>query len=156
MGNPEGQRVFQEHMASLITPLGLTPRFDGDMGNTLHAHRVIQHFQEEKGPETANALVDALYKRYFTEARHPAADDTLVESCVEAGIDEEEAKKVVAGNNKETGLRSVKEKLRTVAMDVDAVPIVTVEGKRRDITLQGAKEVADYVKALETVAKEST
>lgn len=153
MGNPEGQRVYQEHMAALMAPLGVTPRFDGQMGNTLHAHRVIQYFQEEKGAETANALVDALYKRYFTQSMHPAADETLIESCVEAGIDEEEAKKVVG--NKETGLRSAKEKLRTVAMDADAVPIVSVEGKKRDITMNGAKEVADYVKALETIAKES-
>jgi predicted DsbA family dithiol-disulfide isomerase len=154
MGNPEGQRVYQEHMAALMAPLGVTPRFDGLMGNTLHAHRVIQYFQEEKGAETANALIDALYKRYFTQGMHPAADETLVESCVEAGIDEEEAKKVV--ENKETGLRSAKDKLRTVAMDADAVPIVSVEGKKRDITMNGAKEVADYVKALETIAKEST
>ena len=74
MGNPEGQRVYQEHMAALMAPLGVTPRFDGQMGNTLHAHRVIQYFQEEKGAETANALVDALYKRYFTQSMHPAAD----------------------------------------------------------------------------------
>ena len=57
--------------------------------------------------------------------------------------------------NQETGLRSANEKLRTVAMDADAVPIVYVEGKKRDITMNGAKEVADYVKALETIAKES-
>lgn len=30
-------------------------------------------------------------------------------------------------------------------MDVDAVRVVIVEGKSRDITLTGAKEVKDYV-----------
>ena len=38
---------------------------------------------------------------------------------------------------------------------VDAVPYLVVEGKRRDLTLQGAKEVGEYVKALEQTIKES-
>lgn len=154
MDNPAAQQVFQAHMSNVIEPLGVQLNFGGDMGNTLHAHRVVQHFQESEGPEVANKLIDGLYRRYFTEAKHPSADETLIEACVEAGIDEGEAKRVVT--NKELGLRSIKDKLRTVAMDVDAVPIVTFEGKRRDLTLTGAKEIADYVKALETVAKESS
>jgi len=32
---------------------------------------------------------------------------------------------------------------------------VIIEGKRRDFTLQGAKEVDEYVKTLEQVIKES-
>lgn len=152
--NPEAQKIFQAHMSSLAEPLGAKLNFDGQMGNTLHAHRVIQYFQEEKGNETANRLVDALYKRYFEEAKHPAAEDTLLEACLEAGIDEVEAKEVVGDQDK--GARDVKLKLRTVGMDVDAVPVITVEGRRRDITLTGAKEVSEYVKALETVIKDST
>lgn len=141
-------------MASLAEPLGLTLRFDGLMGNTLNAHRVIQHFQTEKGPEVTNRLVNALYRAYFSEGKHPSADETLVEACVEAGVDEAEAKEFVSDSEK--GLRDVKARIREVSMDVDAVPIVVVEGKRRDLTITGAKEIADYVKALETVAKEST
>ena len=38
---------------------------------------------------------------------------------------------------------------------VDAVPTIIIEGKRRDLTLQGAKEIDEYVKALQQVAKES-
>jgi predicted DsbA family dithiol-disulfide isomerase len=38
---------------------------------------------------------------------------------------------------------------------VDSVPYIVVEGKRRDLTLIGAKEVAEYEKALATVARES-
>jgi hypothetical protein len=49
-----------------------------------------------------------------------------------------------------------KKKLRTVVMDADAVPVFTAEGKRRSIILTGAKEVADYVKTVETVIKASS
>ena len=38
---------------------------------------------------------------------------------------------------------------------VDSVPYVVLEGKRRDLTLVGAKEVEEYVKEFEKLAKES-
>jgi predicted DsbA family dithiol-disulfide isomerase len=38
---------------------------------------------------------------------------------------------------------------------VDSVPYIVMERKRRDVTLVGAKEVEEYVKALEQIVKES-
>ncbi|KAL7958749.1 thioredoxin-like protein [Trichoderma compactum] len=81
-------------------------------------------------------------------------DEVLMGACVEAGISEEEASKVVG--DEEIGLAEVKAKLGEVTRDVDAVPVVMVEGKRRDITLTGPKEVEEYVKTLERIASEST
>ncbi|KHN99400.1 Thioredoxin-like fold protein [Metarhizium album ARSEF 1941] len=151
--NEAAQQAYQSHMTSLLEPHGVKLNFAGEMGNTLHAHRVIQQIQQEKGTDAASRLVQGLYRRYFEEAKHPSRDDTLVEACVEAGVGEAEARELV--QDKETGLADVSARLRQVAMDVDAVPVVVVEGKRRDITLTGAKDVKDYVKALETVIKES-
>ena len=37
---------------------------------------------------------------------------------------------------------------------IDSVPYVVFEGKRRDFTVEGAKEVEEYVKEMEKVAKE--
>jgi predicted DsbA family dithiol-disulfide isomerase len=39
---------------------------------------------------------------------------------------------------------------------VDSVPYIVFEGKRRDFTLIGAKEVGEYVKTLEQVVKEAS
>lgn len=39
---------------------------------------------------------------------------------------------------------------------IDAVPYTMIEGKRGDLTLEGLKEIREYVKALEQIAKEST
>ncbi|UKZ46475.1 hypothetical protein TrVGV298_000679 [Trichoderma virens] len=153
-GDVTTQQVFQEHMTRVAQPLGIALRFDGRMGNSLDAHRVVQYFQDSRGPETTSRLIDALYERYFEKGEHPSADEVLIEACVEAGISEEEARKVVS--DKEIGLAEVKSRLREVSRDVDAVPVVVVEGKRRDITLTGAKEVEDYVKTLEKIASEST
>ncbi|KAI9172498.1 hypothetical protein HJFPF1_02000 [Paramyrothecium foliicola] len=154
LGNADAHKSLQERLGGLAAAEGSALRFDGPIGNTFQAHRVIQRVQADKGPEAANRLVDALYRRYFTEARHPAADDTLLEACVEAGVDEAEARDLV--HDKTRGERELRDHLRMVARDLDAVPVVSVEGRRRDITLTGAKEVEAYVKALETVIKEST
>jgi predicted DsbA family dithiol-disulfide isomerase len=38
---------------------------------------------------------------------------------------------------------------------IDSVPYIMFGGKRRDLTLVGAKEVDEYLKTLETIARES-
>ncbi|KAF7542945.1 hypothetical protein G7Z17_g11142 [Cylindrodendrum hubeiense] len=152
--NPEAQQLYQAHMASLAEPLGVPLTFAGPTGNSFHAHRVIQLVQESDGAAVTNRLVDELFRLYFAEGRHPAEDDTLIAACVTAGVPEEQAKALVA--DREKGQKQVKEKIRTVGMDVNAVPVVMVEGRRRDLTLDGLKTIADYVKALKTIVKESS
>lgn len=133
---------------------GINYKFGGKVANTLNAHRVIQHFQESKGPETADKIVNSLYRQYFEEEKHPSTDSTLLEACNEAGVDEKEAKAVV--DEKDEGMQDVKMLIREQAGNgIDSVPFILFEGKRRDITLQGAQEVEDYVKALNQIVKES-
>ncbi|KAF7545081.1 hypothetical protein G7046_g9643 [Stylonectria norvegica] len=153
-GDANKQQVTQAYMKTLGEPLGIAFNFSGEMGNTLHSHRVIQLVQDAHGPAVTNKLVDALFRRFFQEAQHPSSDETLRQACVEAGVDEAEAKELVEDHSK--GERKVKEHIMRTGMNGDAVPDVLIEGKRRDFTLTGAKEVADYVKALETVVKESS
>ena len=38
---------------------------------------------------------------------------------------------------------------------IDAVPHIVMEGKRRDFTLEGAKEVEDYLKEMENLVRET-
>lgn len=40
---------------------GIEFNFGGTIANTLHAHRVVQHFQEEKGVEVAGKIVDCMF-----------------------------------------------------------------------------------------------
>lgn len=54
-------------------------------------------------------------------------------------------------------MQSVKQLIRKQALNgIDSVPYIIFEGKRRDFTLEGAKEVEDYLKVLGQVAKESS
>ncbi|CVK92580.1 uncharacterized protein FMAN_07474 [Fusarium mangiferae] len=152
--NREAQKIFEEHMLSLAQPLKLPIAFTGPTGNSFPGHRVIQQVQESQGAEVANKLVDAVLRLYFAEGRHPGSDDTLIEACVDAGIDEGMAKSLV--EDKSRGERDTKEKIRSTGMDIDAVPTVVIEGRRRDLTLTGLKEVSEYIKAMETIRKESS
>lgn len=77
-----------------------------------------------------------------------------MKACIDAGIPEEEAKPIV--ENEGDGLQDVKMLIREQASNgVDAVPYIMIEGKRRDFTLEGAKEVPEYVKTLQQVIKEA-
>ena len=54
------------------------------------------------------------------------------------------------------GLQETKMLIREQAGNgVEAVPYIVLEGKRRDFTLEGAKEIAEYLKVLESIRKES-
>ncbi|KXT03577.1 hypothetical protein AC578_10025 [Pseudocercospora eumusae] len=130
-------------------------QFGGVVANTLPAHRVIQHYQATKGTETAGRIVGGLYRLYFEGEWHPSSDETLVAAAKEAGIEEGDVRKFL--EDEEEGLADVKMMIREQAGNgVDSVPYIVFEGKRRDITLEGAREVDEYVKTLNQIIKESS
>jgi predicted DsbA family dithiol-disulfide isomerase len=127
----------------------------GTVAGTLHAHRIVQYFQEEKGPQVAQKIVASLYKQYFQEQQHPSSKDTLLEACTAAGISEKEALNVIDDDYE--GLQDVKMLIQEQAGNgVDSVPTIIFEGRKRDFTLTGAKEIDEYVKTLKLVIKESS
>ncbi len=78
----------------------------------------------------------------------------MLQATNAADIPEPEARQFIEDKNE--GLMDVKMLVREQAGNgVDSVPYITFEGKRRDLTLVGAKEVEEYVKALETISRES-
>ena len=95
-----------------------------------------------------------MYSQYFENEEHPSADETLLKATSDAGIPESEAKSFI--EDKSDGMLDVKNMVRQQSGNgVDAVPYIMIEGKRRDITLIGAKEVEEYTKALKQIFKES-
>lgn len=153
-GDEEHMRKYVVLMTAYGKAEGIAYKFGGRVGNTLQAHRVIQLVQETKGPDAAEKIVDSLYRQYFEEEQHPSARETLLKALEEAGLGETEAKKIV--EDEDEGLMDVKMLIREQAGNgVDAVPYVVFEGKRRDFTLEGCKEVDEYVKVLQQVVKES-
>ena len=97
----------------------------------------------------------ALYSQYFENEAHPSSPETLLKAATDAGIPETDAKAFI--EDEYEGLPEVKMLIREQAANgIDAVPHIVIEGRKRDITLTGAKEVDQYVRALEQVLKEST
>ncbi|KAI9664884.1 MAG: hypothetical protein M1821_006332 [Bathelium mastoideum] len=150
----EKMKMYTTLMSAYGVKEGIDFKFGGPVANTLDAHRLIQNYQEKSGSECADKIVGSLYKQYFEEERHPSSKDTLLKAALEGGIDEQKARTFIS--DEDEGLADVKMLIREQASNgVDAVPHVTIEGKRRDFTLVGAKEVEEYVKTLEQVIKES-
>ena len=78
----------------------------------------------------------------------------MLKAAKDAGIDEAEAEAFI-GDEYE-GLQEVKGLVREQAGNgIDAVPYVVVEGRRRDFTIEGAKEVEEYLRVFEKVVGES-
>ncbi|MCJ1251557.1 hypothetical protein MMC30_008792 [Trapelia coarctata] len=124
-------------MAAYGTPLGIDFRFD-----------------VEKGKEVANKIINSLYSQYFEQAQHPSSSSTLLTAATAAGVDEAQATAFI--DDESEGLQGVKMLIREQAGNgIDAVPYTRIEGKRRDLTLEGAKKIPEYVKALEQVTKDS-
>jgi predicted DsbA family dithiol-disulfide isomerase len=147
-------KMYTTLMTAYGVSAGIDFKFGGIVANTMDAHRVIQHFQEEKGPETADKIINSLYSQFFENERHPSTDDTLLKATTDAGVPESEAKPFIV--DKAEGLMDTKMLIREqTGNGVDSVPYIVIEGKRRDITLVGAKEVEEYEKALAQIAKES-
>jgi len=150
----EKMKMYVTLMTAYGDSCGIKFKFGGKVANTLPAHRIIQHFQEKQGEQTADKIINSLYRQYFEEEKHPSEEETLMTACKEAGIEEKEAKEVI--EDEYEGLMEVKSLIREQASNgVDSVPYIIIEGKRRDVTLVGAKEVDEYVKALEQTVKES-
>lgn len=105
------------------------------------------------------SLAAALYAQYFEQAQSPAARATLRTAATAAGIDPADAEAFIDSIDPEgydEATREVKAMIREQAGNgVDSVPYVVFEGKRRDLTLIGAKDVGEYVKAMEQIVNES-
>lgn len=82
-------------MSAYGVGVGIDFKFHGIVANTLSAHRLIQHFQEEMGPETADKIVNSLYKQYFEEEAHPAAPTTLLKAALDGGVERSKAEAFV-------------------------------------------------------------
>ena len=58
-GNSEEKmKMYTTLMTAYGVSAGINYKFGGTVANTMDAHRVIQHFQEEKGPETADKIIN--------------------------------------------------------------------------------------------------
>lgn len=56
-GSDEQMKKYTILMAAYGVGVGIDFKFGGKVANTIDAHRLIQHYQEEMGSETADKIV---------------------------------------------------------------------------------------------------
>ena len=66
-------RMYTTLMSAYGVSAGIDYKFGGKVANTLEAHRVIQHFQEEKGPVAADKIINC-ESRFGGQRDHGGAD----------------------------------------------------------------------------------
>ena len=107
--------------------------------NTLDAHRLIWLTGQEG---CQDAVVEALFRAYFTEGRDISSRQTLNDVVVEAGLNRQRAEATLNGNE---GMEAIKEAGEQAQRHhVDSVPFFIVNGQ---ITLSGAQPPDVFLEA---------
>jgi predicted DsbA family dithiol-disulfide isomerase len=107
--------------------------------NTLDAHRLIG-LAERQGVQ--DAVVEALFRAYFTEGRDISSRQTLLDVVAEAGLDRHEAEALL---NSEDGLEAMKDAGALARrFRVEGVPFFVANGR---LTLSGAQPPDAFLEA---------
>lgn len=107
--------------------------------NTFDAHRLIW-LAGKQGVQ--DAVVEALFRAYFTEGRDTSKRRTLLDVIAEAGLDRERAEAVLDSDEGQDALLEADELGRRFR--VDGVPFFIVNGK---VTFSGAQQPEVFFEA---------
>lgn len=132
------------HVTAVAAEVGLQYRFDTVRpANTLDAHRLI-HLARRRGPETADAMVEALMSAHFEQGL--AVDDREVLAGIAAGVglDADEVRASLAGDDAVDDVLADLEEGRTVR--VSGVPFFVLD---RRFGVSGAQPTELFAEALE-------
>jgi predicted DsbA family dithiol-disulfide isomerase len=109
--------------------------------NTLDAHRLIW-LAEKDGVQ--DAVVEALFRAYFTEGQDIGLTPMLLNVVAEAGLDRGRAEAVLSGDGGLVAIRAAEEKARHDG--VQGVPHFVINGT---LALSGAREPSAFLDAFE-------
>ncbi len=140
----QAQRQMEERAAGD----GLTFRMDGlRSGNTRDAHRLIQ-LAKERGRQAA--LVERLHRAYFTEQDSVFDHDALTRLAVEAGLDADEVKQVLASDS--YGDHVDTDEAMAQALGATGVPLFVID---RKYGISGAQPAETITQVLEQAWSEA-
>ncbi|MEU4097505.1 DsbA family oxidoreductase [Streptomyces sp. NPDC026673] len=139
----EQQVAREEHAASEARTEGLGFRIGGRVhGNTFDVHRLL-HFAKERGLQ--KKLLDLAFQVNFADERSIYDTETLVGLAVEAGLDEAEARAVLA--DRDAYAREVRADERAAAeLGAGGVPFFVLD---RKYGVSGLQPAELFTRALE-------
>lgn len=122
--------------------LGFTFSMDkrGRIYNTFDAHRLL-HWAELEGRQYA--LKRALFTAYFTKGRDPSAHEVLTGLAADAGLDQDEAARILASGAYADDVRE-RERMY-LDLGIHSVPAIIINDK---YLLQGGQPVEAFEAAL--------
>lgn len=116
-------------------------------GNTFDAHRLIQ-LAGERGLQ--NEVEERFFRAYFTESEALGEPETLVRLVSEVGLDAEETRAVLAGNDYAGAVREDIQQAREIG--IQGVPFFILDEK---YGISGAQNTELFKQALDQVWAES-
>ena len=123
--------------------LGFNPEKMARTPNTFDAHRILW-LAGEKGVQ--DAVMEALFKAYFTDGRDLSDRATLAAVAVEGGLDSKEVNELLAGDR---GVAEVREwEQKGQRLGISGVPFFVINGK---VALSGAQPPEMFRAAIEQV-----
>ena len=92
----EQAKQMNDRVAGMAREVGLQYDFDNAVvANSFDAHR-LSHFAKKQGRQ--DAIEERLFKAYFTEGMNTADHETLVQLAAEAGLNADETRIMLEGN----------------------------------------------------------
>jgi len=130
-------------MTDTFAQEGLQYSIEGLTGNTLDSHRLIAHAGEES-PERQDALVEGLFKAYFTEGKFINDRAVLLAAADSAGI--KDARIVLEDQSVKRG--KVEQEIAQARRRINGVPHFTINGRYQ---LSGAQDPSAFVQIFDKV-----
>jgi predicted DsbA family dithiol-disulfide isomerase len=142
-GSWERSLELDARVASVGASVGIAFAFDriARTPNTFDAHRLIDYARTD-GKQ--HALVQSLFRAYFTEGRDIGDRQVLAELGAEAGLDRAELEGLLSSDGRAGEVRLEEERGRRLG--INGVPYFLIEGR---VALSGAHEPEIIVGALE-------
>ncbi|MFI6118328.1 DsbA family oxidoreductase [Streptomyces sp. NPDC051064] len=146
--SPEEARAMEGNVAANAQAEGLGYRTEGrDHGNTFDIHRLL-HLAKARGRQ--DELLTLVYRANFAEERSVFDDAVLADLAVEAGLDADEARTVLA--DPEAYADDVRADEREAAeLGANAVPFFVLD---RRYGISGGQPAEVFVQALEQAWKD--
>ena len=142
-GSWERSQALDADVAAAGKRVGINFRHDlmTRTPNSFQAHRLILLAGHD---DRQNAVVDALFKAYFTEGRDVGETSVLVEIAAEAGLDAERVLKFLHSNVGVDEIRSQEQSAMNA--EISGVPTFMLDGEVIFSGAVGAEAMATYFK----------
>ncbi|MEM9049314.1 MAG: DsbA family oxidoreductase [Pseudomonadota bacterium] len=146
----ENAKRFYARIADEAEAAGLDVRFDkiARTPNTLDAHRLIRWARSEGAQD---AVVNALFRRYFREGEDISDPEVLLQTSAEAGMDPTLVKRLLEGEADRADVREEDRLARE--MGVTGVPTFIIDGR---YVLHGAQDTGTWHRVIEELSTLTT